>query len=254
MKRTVNNLIGLAKNEVGYLEKKSKKNLNSKTANAGKNNYTKYSEVFGVNGCYWCCYFVCWLFYMLCGKSKTEAKKMLCGCLTGACETLRQAFKKAGRYSSTPKLGALVFFSGSRHAGANHIALVVKLNEKYIWTTEGNTSGANGVIDNGGGVTTKKYLRTYSKILGYGYPIYEEEASKHAQSTSNVVTYYKKYTGKSKKINEVFKSIGVPEKYCNTWSSRKPVAGKNGIKDYKGTADQNLKLISLAKSGKLKKV
>ena len=34
---------------------------------------------------------------------------------------------------------------------------------------------------------------------------------------------------------------------------RKPVATKNGIKNYEGTAEQNNKLISLAKSGKLKK-
>ena len=250
MKRTVNNLIGLAKSEVGYLEKKSNKNLNSKTANAGKNNYTKYSEVFGVNGCYWCCYFICWLFYMLCGKNKTEAKKMLCGCLTGACETLRQAFKKAGRYFATPKVGYLVFFSGSRHSGANHIALVIKVDEKYIWTIEGNTSGASGVIDNGGGVSTKKYLRTYSKILGYGSPIYEEDIAKPTTST----TYYKKYTGNSNKIDTVFEAIEVPEKYRGTYTKRKPVAEKNGISSYKGTASQNLKMISLAKSGKLKKV
>lgn len=35
-------LIHIAKEEVGYLEKKSMKDLDHKTANAGTNNYTKY--------------------------------------------------------------------------------------------------------------------------------------------------------------------------------------------------------------------
>ena len=176
MKKTANNVIKLAKKEVGYLEKKSNKNLNSKTKNAGSKNYTKYNEVFGVNGCYWCAYFICWLFYTLCGNSKTKAKEMLCGCLSGACETIRQAFKKAGRYYSTPKKGDLVFFSGTRHAGANHIALIYKVTASNIYTIECNTSGGSDVVDNGGGVAKKSYSRNNSRILGYGRPKYENES------------------------------------------------------------------------------
>lgn len=70
----------------------------------------------------------------------------------------------------------------------------------------------------------------------------------------NVEKYYKKYSGKSEKIDEVFKIIGVPEKYRDSKTKRKPVAYKNGINNYNGTTAQNLKLIKLAKNGKLKKV
>jgi hypothetical protein len=42
--RTVQNIIAIAEAEVGYLEKKSNANLDSKTANSGSNNYTKYSR------------------------------------------------------------------------------------------------------------------------------------------------------------------------------------------------------------------
>lgn len=38
MANTVDKLLTVAKREVGYLEKKSNKNLNSKTKNAGSNN------------------------------------------------------------------------------------------------------------------------------------------------------------------------------------------------------------------------
>ena len=70
-------------------------------------------------------------------------------------------------------------------------------------------------------------------------------------STSN---YYSKYTGSSTSVDIVLKSIGVESKYIGAWTCRKPIANKNGISNYTGTIEQNLKLISLAKSGKLKRV
>jgi GH25 family lysozyme M1 (1,4-beta-N-acetylmuramidase) len=71
-------------------------------------------------------------------------------------------------------------------------------------------------------------------------------------STSTV--YYSKYTRKTGTIDAVLKTIGVPETYRGTWKKRKALAKKNGIPDYTGTEAQNLKLIALAKAGKLKKV
>lgn len=68
-----------------------------------------------------------------------------------------------------------------------------------------------------------------------------------------VSDYYSKYTGKSMKIDEVFKDIGVPSKYIGSVSARKPVAKANGISNYTGSFEQNISLISMAKSGKLKK-
>lgn len=71
--------------------------------------------------------------------------------------------------------------------------------------------------------------------------------------TSSKVSYYSKYTGSSKKIDTVFKAVGVPAKYRGSYMKRLPVAYANGIKLYTGTFEQNIKLIGLAKSGKLKK-
>lgn len=269
MKKTSANLIKIAEKEVGYLEKKSNKYLNHKTKNAGKNNYTKYNAVFGVNGCYWCAYFICWIFYTLCGNSKAKAKEMLCGALSGACETLRRAFINQKRYYiKNPKKGDLVFFKGTRHAGANHIALIVKVTKNKIYTIEGNASTGKGVIDNGGGVVKKNYSLNYSKILGYGRPKYEKETEIDSDNSQVSTTtpsepkddvikptiYYKKYSGKSTKVDEVLKAIGVPVKYRNNVKNRKVIAIKNNINNYKGTADQNLKIVNLAKKGKLKRV
>ena len=57
-------LIHIAKEEVGYLEKKSMKDLDHKTANAGTNNYTKYARDLypSLQGQPWCDMFVDWCF------------------------------------------------------------------------------------------------------------------------------------------------------------------------------------------------
>lgn len=67
------------------------------------------------------------------------------------------------------------------------------------------------------------------------------------------VEYYKKYTGKSTMIDDVFKTIGVPGKYIGTWKKRLPIAKANGYLNYTGTEYQNADLIFKAQGGKLKK-
>jgi len=79
------------------------------------------------------------------------------------------------------------------------------------------------------------------------------KTTKKDRATTNATSHYLKYTGKSVSIDEVFKTVGVPGKYRGTWKNRLPVAKANGIVGYTGSEAQNRKLISLAKSGKLKK-
>ena len=67
---TVDEFIQTALEEVGYLEKGSNKDLGSKTGNAGMNNFTKYSEWYGMNGVYWCQIFVSWVAYTACDSHK----------------------------------------------------------------------------------------------------------------------------------------------------------------------------------------
>ena len=175
--------IKIAKAEKGYIEKASDKNLNSKTANPGSNNFTKYGVITGTNGDYWCASYVCWVMYKLCGGSKTTAKKILCGAFSAACETIRTAFVQKKRYYKSPRAGDLVFFSGSRHSGANHIGIVTKVSGNKIYTMEGNTNNSSSVVDNGGSVCEKSYSATHSRILGYGRPLYDEDPGKTTITT-----------------------------------------------------------------------
>lgn len=70
-------------------------------------------------------------------------------------------------------------------------------------------------------------------------------------STSN---FYPKYNGASKDIDVVLCSVGVNSEFYGNYKKRIPLAEVNGIKNYTGSLSDNIKLLSLAKSGNLKKV
>lgn len=154
----INALIGVAEDEIGYLEKKSNSNLDSKTANAGSANYTKYwRDLYpSYQGQPWCAIFISWIFYITFGLDM--AKKLLKHWPYVYCPTLGTLFTK----HANPQKGDIVIFY---HNGTfTHTGLVTKVSGDKFWTIEGNTSGASGIIANGGGVCEKSYYN--SKLPG----------------------------------------------------------------------------------------
>lgn len=73
-------------------------------------------------------------------------------------------------------------------------------------------------------------------------------------TTTTVPVYYPKYTGNSNSLDAILAAIGVPSQYRGNYAKRKPIAVANGITDYEGKEEQNIKLKRLAREGKLKKV
>lgn len=210
-----------------------------------------------------------------------------------SCQRMIESFKAIGRWieneNRTPKPGDVIFYDwGDNGAGDNtgwsdHVGIVESVSGGQITVIEGNYGDA---------VKRRKLAVNERYIRGYGVPNYDavsatkpqksaEEIAKEviagkwgagedrkkrlvaagydyatvqAKVNELLAAYYPKYTGTSKQIDVVFRSIGVPEKFIGNRMKRKPVAVANGISDYKGTAAQNLSLISLAKQGKLKSV
>lgn len=97
------------------------------------------------------------------------------------------------------------------------------------------------------------YNKSCGKVLN-GLVKRREAESKLFLSSVSTSNYYTKYVGNSNNIDIVLKAIGVSDKYIGSWTCRKPIANNNGISNYTGSMAHNLKLISLAKSGKLKRV
>ena len=150
----IDKLIQIAKNEVGYLEKASNNQLDSKTANAGSNNYTKYWRDVkpSYQGQPWCAGFVSWCFMKAFGQEK--AKELLKHWPYVYCPTLGNLFTK----NANPKIGDIVIFY--RNGTFTHTGIVTAVIGDMFYTIEGNTSGASGIIANGGGVCAKSYLNS----------------------------------------------------------------------------------------------
>ncbi len=196
MANTVEKVINIALEEVGYLEKKSNSQLNSKTANAGSANYTKYGKNMGCNGQPWCDAFIDDCFVNAYGREK--AKELLGG-FSNYTPTSAQYFKNMKKwYTSNPKIGDQIFFKNN--VRIYHTGLVYKIDSSKVYTIEGNTSGANGVIANGGGVCKKSYPLNYSKIAGYGRPAYDVSQSTNISTNST-------YT-KTQFIKDIQSAIG----------------------------------------------
>ena len=152
--KAIETVILIAKNEEGYLEKKSNNQLDSKTANAGSANYTKYWRDIKPNyqGQPWCAAFISWCFMKAFGLD--NAKKLLKHWPYVYCPTLGKLFTR----NANPKIGDVVIFY---HNGTfTHTGLVTAVIGDRFYTIEGNTSGASGIIANGGGVCAKSYLNS----------------------------------------------------------------------------------------------
>lgn len=193
MSYDIKKIIKIAKSEVGYFEKKSNGQLDSKTANAGSNNYTKYArDIDNLNimngkkqGYPWCAVFFVYLVYKAYGEKALN--KILYGLYYAAgCEETVGYYKKANKFYSSPKVGDQIFFKNLKNI-PYHTGIVYDVDDDYVYTIEGNTSSVSGVIDNGGCVAKKKYKKTESYICGYGRPNYGKQQSIITNSKTNIV-------------------------------------------------------------------
>lgn len=235
-------VLNTALSEVGYLEKASKNQLDDKTANAGSGNYTKYSRDLAKypyfngtkQGVAWCAVFVAWCFVKAYGKD--TALKLLCQPTTPAnnagagCKYARNYFKNKGQLHDSPQPGDVIFFYSSDKSSIQHTGLVYKVDSSKVYTVEGNTSGASGVISNGGGVCKKSYSLSYNRLAGFGRPNYgsaSTEPSAKAETpteTTNTSTSYTTYT--VQKGDNLWK---IAKKYLGNGNKYKAIQSANNM-------------------------
>lgn len=177
----INKLIQIAKNEIGYLEKASNSQLDSKTANAGENNYTKYWRDIkpDYQGQPWCAAFVSWCMTKTFGLD--TAKKLLKHWPYVYCPTMADLFT----LNSNPKVGDIVIFY--RNGTFTHTGIVIKVSGDRFWTVEGNTSGGSTIIANGGGVCQKSYYNSNLPGTKFCTPNYSLVKNTTSDSDSDVV-------------------------------------------------------------------
>ena len=181
---TIKDLLNVAKNEKGYLEKKTNEYLDYKTKNAGYNNYTKYARDLDKipdfyngkkNGFAWCSVFVAWCFVKTFGTKR--AKELLNyppKSLGAGVGYAKRYFVSKNQYYNSPQIGDCIFFKNDKGT-MQHIGLVYNYDNTYVYTIEGNTSSTAEVVPNGGAVCAKKYKLNNKYIDGYGRPLWSKE-------------------------------------------------------------------------------
>lgn len=148
-----------------YLEKRTNAYLDDFQKNAGYNNYTKFArdvDSWGQPGCQaqpWCAEYQFWKLVNVLGI--TRALQIMGGGFYN-CVSITNHAKANGTWHNSPKAGALVVFRNGSHVGS-----VRSFNGSVVYTNEGNTSSAAGVVANGGAVRNKSYAINDSAIDGY---------------------------------------------------------------------------------------
>ena len=127
----------------------------------------------------------------------------------------------------------------------NAVELIASILKRYNWGIEKVTKHQD---------YSKKYCPHRTLDMGWDRflkmikdKMNENKVEIKKETTINIKKEQpKKYSGNS--IVDALKSIKVDSSFSN----RKKIAIANGIKDYKGTASQNIKLLNLFKNNKLK--
>lgn len=140
-------IVEISKNEIGISE--SPKNSNK----------TKYGKSFGLDGHPWCGMFVSWC-YDQAGVPLPKIGFSKSG--FAGCQTAVAYFKKAGKITTKPVPGDIVFFDWNSDGRYDHTGIFVKDNGDGTFDTiEGNTAVGND--SNGGKVMARN--RSYSTAI-----------------------------------------------------------------------------------------
>ena len=176
-----------------YLEKKSNAYLDDFTKNAGNKNYTKFARDVnnwnqpGCQGQPWCAVYQFWKLVKVFGL--TKALQIMGGGFYN-CQSVTRHAKQKGTWHSTPKKGALIIFRNGSHIGS-----VNSYDATYVYTNEGNTSSAPGVVANGGACRNKKYKLTDSAIDGYVWIDYGTTEDQKSTETAVQLSKVPKWVG-----------------------------------------------------------
>lgn len=200
-KLTAENVLKVALSWDNYYEKASggtDAQLKNKTWNAGYNNYTWFWVALNRLGYGnyqaqpWCDGFVDYCFIECAGGDAAAYKRAAkaLGGMSAYTPTSANMFKKLGsghwiEPNGTPLPGDQIFFKNS--SGICHTGLVLRVTSSTVYTIEGNTSSASGVIANGGCTRQKSYSRSYANIAGYGRPLWEDGSSTNIPANTGTV-------------------------------------------------------------------
>ena len=138
-----------------------------------------------------------------------------------------------------PHRGDICVFTSK--SGNGHVSIATgEGNDEYFYSFDEN-------YPRGKHEPMTKIKHTYNSLLGVLRP--KNQANIETKKPSASAEYYPRYTGKSGSIVDALEHLKIDSSYAH----RKKIALANGIKDYKGTPEQNTRMLEWLKKGKLKK-
>lgn len=200
MEVTASAIIAKARYYIGYLEKKSPKDLEDFKANAGSGNFTKFQPEAGAgNGDEWCQYFVDAMFVEVGGSIKEARRRLWMGGdgeMTGYTPEAKNYYTKVKQWISSgpPQPGDQVFFFVAGKGRVGHTGLVVWVDtgKKTFGTVEGNTR-AEVFSSDGGCVAEHEYSYEHiggtNRVNGFGRPLYDADRNGGWTKNMNERTY-----------------------------------------------------------------
>lgn len=178
-------VVNIAAAEVGYIEKATNKDLDSKNGNPGTSNWTKYARDLWAadphfyqgpkNGYDWCAVFVDWCVYMAADRDskRAQASMYYTGPYGAGCGPSVAYYQAAGAWHDrvdnnrlfVSKPGDQIFFGSA--SAVQHTGLVERVEDGVVYTIEGNSDNM---------VRRRSYALSNSYILGYGRPGYDGDS------------------------------------------------------------------------------
>ena len=178
-------VVNIAAEEVGYIEKATNKDLDRYTGNPGTGNWTKYARDLWAanphfyqgpkNGYDWCAVFFDWCVYMAADMDSRMAQDALyyTGPYGAGCGPSVAYYQAAGAWNDrvynnrlfVPKPGDQIFFGSA--SSVQHTGLVERVEDGVVYTIEGNSDNM---------VRRRSYALNNSYILGYGRPKYDGDS------------------------------------------------------------------------------
>jgi len=168
---TATTVLNVARSQIGYQE--------------GYNDWTKYGSWYGANNQPWCDIFQSWVGNRASGSTALIGKYAYT-------PAHADHFKAIGRWSTSPKVGSLVFYRWANWSRICHVGLVEAIYSDHIVTIEGNTNLSGDRL--GAGVFRQNRSRLLRSsggtVVGYGHPLYTTTTTTAPPPPSPSTTVY----------------------------------------------------------------
>lgn len=156
-------IVNVALSQVGYHEGSSGSDLSGNSSSSA--NYTEYGRWFGQQS-NWCAIFISW-----CANQAGIPTSVVKKNAVASGNSCQFGEKKYSFGSRNPQPGDILYVQNDSDSNVDHVGLVYKVDDTYIYSVEGNFGNKVGTIkyykDSG-----RQTYYSSTKILFYGVPDY----------------------------------------------------------------------------------